>query len=108
LEELALLSRQTTLHPVLNPGSMARTFFCPSGAASKSWRRFSENTLIASRGTFLHDHAHLRLHGREEESRRAVFYGHRDLIGRRRRRVDKTTLQKPQGLLFATRDGQHQ
>ena len=44
--------RMTTLHPVLNPGSRARTRFCPIGAANRSWRRFSANTFIATSSAF--------------------------------------------------------
>ena len=41
-------SRHTTLQPVRNPGSIANTRFCPSGAASNNCRRFSANTFIDS------------------------------------------------------------
>ena len=41
-------SRQTTLHPVLNPGSIASVALGPRGEASKSCLRFSENTSMAS------------------------------------------------------------
>ena len=41
-------SRQTTLHPVRKPGSMPSTRFCPSGGASRSCRKFSAKTRIAS------------------------------------------------------------
>ena len=40
--------RQTTLQPVLNPGSIPKVLFCPSGAARSNWRRFSAKTLMAS------------------------------------------------------------
>ena len=40
--------RQTTLQPVLNPGSIPKVLFCPNGAARSSWRRFSAKTLMAS------------------------------------------------------------
>lgn len=45
-------SRTTTLQPVRNPGSMAITRFCPSGAERSSCRRFSANTPIASSSAF--------------------------------------------------------
>ena len=41
-------SKHTTLHPVLNPGSIANMRFAPSGAANSNCFRFDVNTRIAS------------------------------------------------------------
>ena len=40
---------QTTLQPVLKPGSIPRILFAPNGGASNNSFAFLANTLIASR-----------------------------------------------------------
>ncbi len=45
-------SKQTTLQPVLNPGSIAKTRFSPKGEPNNNCFKFLANTLIADSSAF--------------------------------------------------------
>ena len=47
-----LASRTTILQPVLNPGSIPKTTFCPKGADNSNCLRLSENTSMAAISAF--------------------------------------------------------